>query len=103
MSSALSCAYSLRAVAPRRGNCRGFGPGPFNSASRAAAIRASLPLPGVGSKEDPALLFNFSRLTSNNACQPKLVNGGSVPMRNTSDLQPNWSIGGCDDASLAGG
>lgn len=55
MNAALACAYSIRAVTPRRANCRGFGPGSLFSASRAVASPAwSRPLPGVGSETDPA-------------------------------------------------
>lgn len=55
MNAALACAYSIRAVTPRRANCRGFGPGSLFSASRAVASPAwSRPLPGAGSETDPA-------------------------------------------------
>lgn len=56
MNAALACAYSFRAVTPRRANCRGFGSGSFLSASAGAVVPTpdGSPLPGAGSETDPA-------------------------------------------------
>jgi hypothetical protein len=108
MTAALACSHSLRAVAPRRANCRGFGPGSFIAASSGVhgTRPACNPLPGVGSKEDPASLSIFNRLTINSACQPKDVNGRSIrfaPLSSSASYACKNSMGMTDNASIARG
>lgn len=113
MTPTLPHSYPPRVVAPRRGNFRGFGPGPSIPSSAGAVISSACcsPPAGCGVEDRPgaASLFprasraNFVRLTINSACQPSDVNGRSIlpnSFRSPVVPVPDKSMGTTDESSI---